>query len=59
MKRIKLGFSQEYISLKTSVDRMVLSALENGKANPKLFTLLKLSGALHVKLWEVLREVNV
>ena len=58
-KRIELGFSQEYISLETSIDRMGLSALENGKANPTLFTLLKLSGVLHVKLWEVLREINV
>lgn len=58
-KRIELGFSQEYISLETSIDRMGLSALENGKVNPTLFTLLKLSGALHIKLWEVLREVNV
>jgi len=58
-KRIELGFSQEYISLETSIDRMGLSVLENGKANPTLFTLLKLSGALHIKLWEVLREINV
>ncbi|MCX6732942.1 MAG: helix-turn-helix transcriptional regulator [Candidatus Roizmanbacteria bacterium] len=58
-KRIELGFSQEYISLEIATDRMGLSALENGKANPTLFTLLKLSGVLHVKLWEVLREINV
>jgi len=58
-KRIELSFSQEYISLETCIDRMGLSALENGKANPTLFTLLKLSGTLHVKLWEVLREINV
>jgi len=58
-KRIELGFSQEYISLETSIDRMGLSTLENGRANPTLFTLLKLSGVLHVKLWEVLREINV
>jgi len=59
MKRIKRGFSQEYISLEIATDRMGLSALEKGSANPTLFTLLKLSGALHVKLWEVLREINV
>jgi len=58
-KRIELGFSQEYISLETSIDRMGLSALENGRANPTLYTLLKLSGVLHIKLWEVLREINV
>jgi len=59
MKRIKLGFSQEYISLETSIDRMGLSALENGKANPTLFILLKLSGVLRIKLWRILREINV
>jgi len=58
-KRIELGFSQEYISLGTSIDRMGLSALENGKANPTLFTLLKLSGALQIKLWRILKEINV
>ncbi|PIV07987.1 XRE family transcriptional regulator [Candidatus Roizmanbacteria bacterium CG_4_10_14_3_um_filter_39_13] len=58
-KRIELGFSQECVSLETSIDRMWLSSLENGKANPTLFTLLKLCGVFHIKLWEVLREVNV
>jgi len=57
-KRIELGFSQEYISFETRIDRMGLSALENGRANPTLFTLLKLSGVLHIKLWEVLMEIN-
>ena len=58
-KRIALGFSQEYISFETSIDRMRLSALEKGNANPTLFTLLKLSGKLHIKLWEVMKEMNV
>jgi len=58
-RRIECSFSQECVSFETSIDRMGLSALENGKANPTLFTLLKLSGTLHVKLWEVLREINV
>jgi len=58
-KRIELAFSQEYISLETSIDRMILSAMENGKGNPTLFTLLKLSGALHIKLWKILRVINV
>ncbi len=59
MKRIELGFYQEYISLKIATDRMGLSALENGKANPTLFTLLKLCGVFHIKLWKVLRKINV
>jgi len=58
MKRIELGFSQEYISLETSIDRMGLSALENGKANPTLFTLLKLSDVLQIKLWRILKEID-
>jgi len=58
-KRIGLGFSQELISFEASIDRMGLSALENGNANPTLFTLLKLCGTLHVKLWKALREINV
>jgi len=59
MKRIKLGFSQEYISLETSIDRMVLSSLENGRANPTLLTLLKLCGVFHIKLWEVEEEGGI
>jgi len=58
-KRIELGFSQEHISLETSIDRMGLSALENGRANPTLFTLLKLSSVFHIKLWKILKEINV
>ena len=58
-KRIELDFSQEYISLETAIDRMGLSALENGVANPTLFTLLKLCGFLNIKLWRVLREIDV
>jgi len=56
---MELGFSQEYISFETCIDRMGLSALENGRANPTLFTLLKLCVVFHIKLWEVLREINV
>jgi len=37
MKRIELDFSQEYISLEIAIDRMGLSALENGRTNPTLF----------------------
>jgi len=58
-KRIELGFSQEHISFETSIDRMGISELENGKANPTLFSLLKLCGVFHIKLWEVLREIDV
>jgi transcriptional regulator with XRE-family HTH domain len=59
MKRIEVRISQESIAFETSIDRMRLSAIENGKANPTLFTLLKLCCALHIKLWRVLKEINV
>jgi len=58
-RRIECGFSQECVSLEISIDRMGLSALENGRANPTLFTLLKLSEVLQIKLWRVLKEINV
>jgi len=58
-KRIELGLSQEYISFETCIDRMGVSALENGIGNSTLLTLLKLCFALRIKLWRVLREINV
>ena len=58
-KRIEIGASQEYISFEISIDRMGLSLLENGKANPTLYILHKLCGALNIKLWRLLREVDV
>jgi len=58
-RRIKCNYSQEFISLGTSIDRMRISEIENGKANPTLYILLKLCGALNIKLWRLLREVDV
>lgn len=58
-KRTEIGISQENISFETSVDRMRLSSIENGKVNPTLFTILKLCGALNIKLWKILKELNV
>jgi len=58
-RRSEHGFSQEYISLEISIDRMGLSLLENGNANPTLFILLKVCHILDIKLWKILKEINV
>ncbi|PIQ71382.1 hypothetical protein COZ40_01520 [Candidatus Roizmanbacteria bacterium CG_4_10_14_3_um_filter_39_13] len=58
-KRLELNISQEYVSLEISIDRMGLSQLENGKTNPTLFLLLKVSHILDTKLWKILKEINV
>jgi len=57
--RKERGYSQESISFDISIDRRGLSLLENGKTNPTLFILVKLCRHLHIKLWKVLKEINI
>ena len=52
-------YSQQYVAFDAHIERKHLSDLENGKGNPSLFILLKLCGVFKIKLWRVLKELNV
>jgi transcriptional regulator with XRE-family HTH domain len=43
--RNQRDLSQEKLAAKTGLDRTFISLIENGKRNPTLLTLLKISGA--------------
>lgn len=48
--RIKAGLTISQLSKKTEVSKSTLIAIENGKANPLLSTILKLSKGLKIDL---------
>ncbi len=52
-KRQKL--SQEQLALLSEIDRTYLARIEEGKANPSIKILYKLSRILRVKLYDLLK----
>lgn len=52
-KRQKL--SQEQLALLSEIDRTYLARIEEGKANPSIKILYKLSKILRVKLYDLLK----
>ena len=52
--RKKFGYSQEQVAERADMASNYLSRLEMGKENPTVDTLLKLSRAYKVELWELL-----
>lgn len=56
-EREKKNFSQEYLSLLCEIDRTYIARIEEGKANPTIKVLNKISQILKIKLWELLKAV--
>jgi len=54
--RNQRDLSQEKLASKTGLDRTFISLIENGKRNPTLLTLLKISGAFGLALSELMLE---
>lgn len=55
--REKKNLSQESVAFICEVDRTYISRIEKGKANPTIKTLWKISLALKIKLWQLLRDL--
>jgi transcriptional regulator with XRE-family HTH domain len=53
-KRKEGGMSQSDLAYKIGMEVPNLSVIENGKSNPQVLTLLKISAALNVHLREIL-----
>jgi transcriptional regulator with XRE-family HTH domain len=53
--RLKKGLSQGDLANKLEVDRAYISNIENGRMNPTLSTLEKISGALGISSSELLK----
>ena len=49
-ERLKLGLSQEELCGRAELDRTYLSGVERGVRSPNLRTILRLSGAMGMKL---------
>ncbi len=54
-ERVRRKISQEYLSLLCQVDRTYIARIEEGKANPTIKILNKISQALKIKLWQLFR----
>lgn len=55
--RKRIGLSQEQLALLSSVDRTYLARIEEGKANPTVKVLNKVSKVLKMRLAELLKGV--
>ncbi len=54
-RRVKLDLSQGSLACESGVNQSYLSEVERGKANPSLLYMKKLSAALGIELWELLK----
>ena len=52
--RHKAGFTQDYVSAEAGIHRGNLSDIENGKVDPKISTLIKISKILDCSLESLL-----
>ena len=52
--RRKQSMSQEDLAFVTHIDRTYIARIENGKANPTLSIMVKLSRGLKVKLHDII-----
>lgn len=56
--RVKKGWSQERLALECELDRTYVSAIERERWNVALSNIDKLSSALEVAAWELLKPVE-
>jgi transcriptional regulator with XRE-family HTH domain len=57
-RRKALGLTQSDIYKRTDIGIGYLSTIERGLANPTLDTMLKLSAALGMEIWDLLRPAE-
>jgi XRE family transcriptional regulator, regulator of sulfur utilization len=57
-KRLESGLSQEQLCALTDMNRTYLSDIERGVSNASFLVLWKISTALKLDLWEILKDIN-
>lgn len=57
LERKKKNLSQEQLALLSDIDRTYLARIEEGKANPSIRVLIKLSRVLKVRLQRLVKGV--
>ena len=58
MKRLKENISQEVLANKTNLHRTYISDIERGKRNISIDNLLKISKALKIRLYKLIKDVD-
>lgn len=56
--RKKRNLSQEELAFDCHLDRTTIAQVEEGKTNPSLKVLLKISNGLKIPLWKLLKSVQ-
>jgi len=51
--------SQEELAFDCYIDRSNVAEIEQGKTNPTLKTLLKIANNLDIKLWQLLKKIDL
>jgi len=57
-RREDLGLSMNEVARRTGLSQQTVSFVERGMRMPTLDTLLRISGALDLNLWELLRKAS-
>ncbi len=57
-RRESLGLSMNEVARRTGLAQQTVSFVERGMRMPTLDTLLRITGALDLELWKVLREAG-
>ena len=57
-KRVRYGYSQEGFAMHAGMDRTYMSAIERGKKNVSLRSLMLISAALQMKVSELVAEAE-
>jgi len=57
-QRRKRGISQEELAALTAIDRSYISDIERGVSSPTLLVLLRLTEAMDIKLWRLVKRIQ-
>jgi transcriptional regulator with XRE-family HTH domain len=57
-RRQELGWSQETLALKASINRTYIASLESGRRNPSLDLMARLAGSMKVNLGDLVRGLE-
>ena len=55
--RRERDLSQENLAFEANIDRSYMAEIEEGKTNPSLKVLLKISRGLNIKLWRLIKSI--
>lgn len=58
-KRLEIGLSQEQLCALTNMNRTYLSDVERGVSNASFLVLWKVSRALQIDLWQIIKDIRL